>query len=162
MHLEQPVDLSRTLVGAALDSIPATSPERWPLIRTGEREPIHKFVRWLIFHRDGKRCLSCGIGLTIQTARLDHIIPWSAGGSDRSENLRLLCHPCNTTCSNFRGDLDTWGARRTPVCWGCASCYHIDNEGYELCDPLPVEPDMIAAYCGFCGIVSRARPEETW
>jgi len=129
---------------------------RWPVIRWGERERIDPLVRWIIFQRDGGFCTACGTLLTIRTAELDHIVPWSAGGTDASENLRVLCHWCNAERSNFVGLLDVWAARRQPVCWGCAACSHLDDYGQDVCEPAAIEPDMVPAFCGFCGIVSRA------
>lgn len=82
--------------------------ERAPRIRTGPRDPISPLVRQLVYRRDQYRCQSCG---AVPNARdphrrsgalhLDHIIPWSAGGPDRSDNLRTLCGPCNEKRSNF-------------------------------------------------------------
>lgn len=45
-----------------------------------------------IYARDGHRCLYCG---TTEDLTLDHIIPRSKGGSNRYQNLRTLCRPCN-------------------------------------------------------------------
>jgi hypothetical protein len=133
------------------------APERWPLIRFGEREPIPSVIRRLIFERDGGCCRACGIPLTIKTAQLDHIVPWSAGGPDTSDNLRVLCQPCNEARSNFRGDLDTQAAaQRPPVALVCVACFHL-QAGEE--EPAPVIPGMIPAYCGWCGVVSPTCPE---
>lgn len=133
-------------------ALAADTAERWPLIRFGERERIPSIVRRLVFERDGGCCFNCGIPLTIRTAQLDHIMPWSAGGPDTSDNLRILCQPCNEDRSNFRSGLD--GQYRVPVttyCSGC-SCYP-DGE------PAAVLPGhMIPAYCGTCGAVSPTCP----
>jgi hypothetical protein len=137
--------------------------ERWPLIRLGERKYISRYVRWAIFQRDGKRCLSCGTPLTITEAQLDHIVPWSAGGSDRSDNLRLLCESCNTERSNFHGVLDTWAARRPPIALCCTGCVNDDDEyGDEFDEPISGRPEMVTAFCAHCGLVSRTWPEEVW
>jgi hypothetical protein len=147
--------LADALIAAVGDlgryAIAAGNEERWPLLRLGEREPIPSVVRRLVFERDGGCCLNCGVPLTIRTAQLDHIMPWSAGGSDTSDNLRILCKPCNEDRSNFRSGLDDMAAWRLPVTEICINCAHLET-GDE--DPLPVIPGLIHAYCGWCGTVS--------
>ena len=107
-------------------------------------------------------CLSCGMPLTIKTARLDHITPWSAGGPDTSDNLRLLCGPCNAGRSNFRTGLDDHAAVRAPVALCCIACIHLDDQGIEVGDPFEVTPGLVPAYCGWCGVVSPTWPGELW
>lgn len=140
----------------------AINGERWPLIRFGERERIPSFVRRLVFERDGGCCLSCGIPLTIRTAQLDHIVPWPAGGPGTSDNLRILCEPCNADRSNFRTGLDDHAAWRPPVALFCIACIHLDDQGAEIGDPFEVTPNLVRAYCGRRGVVSPAWPEETY
>ena len=60
--------------------------------RTGRRPAIPTWVRETVYRRDVV-CQICG---TTERPSLDHIIPWSKGGSDAVENLRLLCVPCNS------------------------------------------------------------------
>lgn len=136
--------------------------ERWPRTRSGERDPIPSLVRRLVFERDGGCCRGCGVPLTIKTAQLDHIVPWSAEGPDTSDNLRILCKPCNETRSNFRGLLDTWTVRKPPVTIICVNCAHLDDQGNETGDPFEVTPDLVPAYCGWCGIVSPTWPEDLY
>ncbi|NUO57264.1 MAG: hypothetical protein HOV78_11400 [Hamadaea sp.] len=45
-----------------------------------------------MYARDGWKCVQCG---AMAPLSLDHIWPWSLGGSDRPENLQTLCMPCN-------------------------------------------------------------------
>ena len=54
---------------------------------------------------------------------LDHIVPWSAGGPDTSENLRLLCEPHNLDRSNF---VDHAGPKQGAT-WWCHRCYDVDG-----------------------------------
>jgi hypothetical protein len=155
------------LLGAALDDLEryanaAWQEERWPFIRSGDRKWIPRDVRRLIFERDGGICLSCGTRLTLGTAQLDHIVPWSAGGPDTSDNLRILCERCNADRSNFVTGLDDHAARRPPVTLWCVACAHLDGHGQEVSDPLEVIPGLVPAYCGWCGIVSQTWPEELY
>lgn len=96
--------------------------ERWPLVRSGERTPIPWGVRRAVYVRDLFSCRICGISVfDEETFELDHITPWSAGGSDRSSNLRVLCKPCNQDRSNWRD-----GTERIPVLpvtWWCIHCW---------------------------------------
>jgi len=57
------------------------------------RRKIPAAVRRDVHERDGFAYLHCGAldGLT-----LDHIVPWSIGGSDAADNLQTLCQPCNS------------------------------------------------------------------
>lgn len=56
------------------------------------RKNIRKSVRKEVFERDGHRCVFCGAtdGLS-----LDHIVRYRDDGPDTTENLRVLCMPCN-------------------------------------------------------------------
>lgn len=40
-------------------------------------------------------CKYCGIGLDFQTSTIDHVIPFSKGGTWAKENLVLACEKCN-------------------------------------------------------------------
>lgn len=50
---------------------------------------------------------------------LDHIVPWSAGGIDRSDNLRTLCGPCNIKRSNFVSSSDKPAMPIVKICTPC-------------------------------------------
>ena len=45
--------------------------------------------------RQQSMCLYCGTAIGLQSCELDHIVPRSDGGSNRSENLVAVCKECN-------------------------------------------------------------------
>jgi hypothetical protein len=112
----------------------------WPSARRHEkRAEIPWHVRQAVFKRDDYRCCFCGTQTT--DLHLDHIIPWSAGGTDHSDNLRALCASCNLTKTNTYYPEDL--RRELPVAAGCLEC----------------SPDLHAgaptlAYCRSCGCTS--------
>lgn len=101
--------------------------QRLPIVRRGPREPLPRWLRILVLYRDDFTCCWCfkrGGRLEV-----DHIVPWSAGGSDASWNLRTLCSDCNQERSNFRTDSER--AHALPIIMRCITCddsLHIDDE----------------------------------
>ncbi len=57
-------------------------------------------LRSYVFHRDGRVCAYCG-DRRAERYELDHIVPRSAGGTDRVSNLVVSCHDCNIAKSNM-------------------------------------------------------------
>lgn len=48
-----------------------------------------------LWKRDGGCCHYCGTKLSWQEKTIDHVIPRSKGGSNRTWNLVISCRPCN-------------------------------------------------------------------
>jgi len=46
------------------------------------------------------RCAGCGGDLHALSHHIDHIVPFSRGGTSHRENLQALCPPCNLTKGN--------------------------------------------------------------
>lgn len=77
---------------------------------------ITQLRRMQIYIRDGFICQACGydflnppVGIISRRMELDHIIPHSAGGSNKSENLFLSCGgKCGCNCSRQDKPLELW------------------------------------------------------
>ena len=55
---------------------------------------IPKSLREYILKRDNYECKKCGSTLDLH---IDHKFPFSRGGGNEPENLRVLCRDCNLT-----------------------------------------------------------------
>ena len=53
--------------------------------------------RWIIFDRDGCRCVYCGSTPADSKVKLviDHLVPYSKGGEHTADNLVTSCYECN-------------------------------------------------------------------
>jgi hypothetical protein len=65
--------------------------------QSSTRPPIPYAVRRRVLLRDGGRCQHCG---SYKDPQIDHIIPWSRGGTHDASNLQVLCGPCNRRKGN--------------------------------------------------------------
>ena len=71
--------------------------------RPGFRRFPRKSLRKFIYERDGFACRYCGQTVVIRggsdsqpdTATIDHVIPWTKGGSTKAGNLVTACFTCN-------------------------------------------------------------------
>lgn len=54
-------------------------------------------IRRAVFERDGYLCVLCR---SEDRLSIDHIVPFSRGGPDTEQNLRVLCMPCNIRRGN--------------------------------------------------------------
>jgi 5-methylcytosine-specific restriction enzyme A len=52
-------------------------------------------VRVDVLSHDGYKCIFCGRNSKEVTLEVDHIIPFSKGGSNEIYNLQTLCFDCN-------------------------------------------------------------------
>jgi hypothetical protein len=124
---------------------------RAEVTRVGQRDPIPRWIRSLVHKRDQWTCAWCGAApfaadpeRRAERLNVDHIVPWSAGGSDHTDNLRTLCDACNRFRSNYASDMHTekplpivrlcdmcrrgpWTASCEPFRAYCASKHHVAN-----------------------------------
>lgn len=52
-------------------------------------------VRVSVLHKDDYKCLFCGRSSQQVQLEVDHIVPFSKGGSNNLNNLQTLCTDCN-------------------------------------------------------------------
>ena len=57
------------------------------------RKTIPLTLRTFVYERDDFACVECG---SQEDLSLDHIFPWSMGGTDSPDNLQTLCRSCNS------------------------------------------------------------------
>lgn len=94
----------------------------------GGRRAILPHVRRAVYDRDGARCVFCGATTALE---LDHVIPWSRGGSDASWNLRVLCGTCNRSRGTRTTADDT--ATRPPAAPRCTACAPVTATAWGWC-----------------------------
>jgi len=58
-------------------------------------------LTWAILERDSFTCQYCGDSPGSSKLEIDHLIPYSLGGSDNEENLVCACVKCNRLKSNL-------------------------------------------------------------
>jgi 5-methylcytosine-specific restriction endonuclease McrA len=125
--------------------------QRWDVVRSGARGDIDPQLRALVFARDNHCCRWCS---STRRLRLDHVVPWSAGGPDAGWNLRVLCERCNSGRQNFA---EAYLPRLLPVtnlCEPCAGYWDVRHEGYDGHFPV---------WCGRCTSTSWvAREDWLW
>jgi hypothetical protein len=137
-HDDDVVTLGAELA-ALVPALEPQEPKRFSVIRTSyteEREPISKEDRIAVYARDHFRCVWCGKS---EPLTLDHVVPWSNGGSDSINNLRTLCGPCNERRSNFAYEADLlWN----PLPFGFAC--------YNCCKPNDFDGPVQPMFCYWC------------
>ena len=62
---------------------------------------IASTIRYAVLTRDNNRCVACGVTAKEAQLQVDHIIPFSKGGSNDLDNLQTLCIDCNRGKSNY-------------------------------------------------------------
>ena len=65
--------------------------------RTQGMNWLHKVTRLAIYLRDGLACVYCGATLEDVRLTVDHLTPYTDGGSNDPSNLVTCCHKCNSS-----------------------------------------------------------------
>jgi hypothetical protein len=98
-------DLAEKLAAAGLPepaSEPIAVPPAWfnshaitSVFVPNRSRQIPESIRRAVHERDGGACVRCGDRPPTVELHVDHIYPWSKGGSNDLSNLQLLCERCN-------------------------------------------------------------------
>ena len=64
------------------------------LPNSDSRKNLKASLKRFVFERDEYRCVKCGTHVNLS---IDHIHPFSKGGSDDESNLQTLCRSCNSS-----------------------------------------------------------------
>jgi hypothetical protein len=129
----------------------APADEQYSTRAQGKRKPgtIPAAVRAMLFESAAYLCQYCGY----PADEIDHIVPWSYGGSDHVDNLAVCCRLCNSLATNMVFDdfndkrqfilmrLDTplyRRRRKLSICTHCKTLYRPKHRG------------STAFYCAAC------------
>ena len=88
---------------AILKSLPKEALTQEELKEINRRRNIKDTTRYSVLERAGFKCQCCGIKPLKNNdviLHIDHIIPYSLGGSDNIDNLQVLCDKCNISKRN--------------------------------------------------------------
>ena len=69
-----------------------TSEDFKPFYSSFKMPSIPKKRKQKVIKRDGDKCVACG---STKDLTVDHIIPYSKGGSNAQSNLQAMCYTCN-------------------------------------------------------------------
>lgn len=88
---------------AILKSLPKEALTQEELKEINRRRNIKDTTRYAVLERAGFKCQCCGskpLKNNDVVLHIDHIIPYSLGGSDNIDNLQVLCNKCNISKRN--------------------------------------------------------------
>jgi 5-methylcytosine-specific restriction enzyme A len=76
-------------------SVQKSEPQSRSTVEDKPSRYIPLSIRVGVLSRDGYKCVFCGRNSKEVTLEIDHVIPFSGGGSNESDNLQTLCFDCN-------------------------------------------------------------------
>lgn len=94
---------------AALATSPPAERQARPRDKKATRLSAKRWepIRLAVLERDGEVCTYCSS--IVGPFEVDHVIPWTRGGSHDLENLVVACRPCNRSKKDMTPE--EWGGR---------------------------------------------------
>ena len=74
-----------------------------------ERKKLTKAERQAVYDKMEGHCAYCGCEISLQTMRVDHIVPLRKGGPDTMDNMWPACRSCNHYKRGM--ELERWRAQ---------------------------------------------------
>lgn len=102
-HLDEHDDVKNFIERAILAMLPIESITAEEFRRINSRGGIGAATRYGILANAGFKCQACGSKPNPQNdveLHIDHIVPYSKGGTDTASNFQVLCAKCNTSKGN--------------------------------------------------------------
>lgn len=93
LRVERPENETLREIEARIEA--ADTPATMRRKRNGSGIANPKKKREFLYLRQDGRCWFCGNEMMIRDSTLDHLVPFSKGGSGGYDNLVLACAPCN-------------------------------------------------------------------
>ena len=69
-----------------------------------ERRKFTDYEKKTVYAKNNGKCAICGKPVKFKKMTIDHIKPFSQGGTNDFSNLQLACHSCNRLKNNFIED----------------------------------------------------------
>ena len=81
-----------------------TPPERIPAPPERKEGKAYNKHKRMLYRKQEGNCNGCRFPFHTRNLAVDHITPQSRGGTDRIENLQLLCQACNSTKGKLQSE----------------------------------------------------------
>jgi hypothetical protein len=82
-------------------------------------EPLTASRRRALIQARGGACEICGVPATERLLQVHHNVAVLQGGSDREENLQVLCFACHHHLQLCATGCGAWASRRAKLCHNC-------------------------------------------
>ncbi len=115
------------------------------------RYKYHRALKLHLCRKSHSCCYRCRWDFDFTTFTVDHVVPLAAGGSDREENMQLLCRGCNTWKTGIDLKFISEARRRNDI-----------NDGMILIDPAILTQKYLEMFAAVDSSVEVRCAPENW